>query len=158
VGGLRRRLDRLEEAGGSVQETPEEREKRRRMIREGAEQLNSAFRRDAAAERRRELLGSYGSLEAMREAGIDWSDEALSEDLVPPFEVAGDGSVSCSRDGRPVTTFHQTLAEVWYWQQAEWGNPGRLVHDEEAQVFYTPGGELALSRDRLHAGRFFNNL
>ena len=46
-----------------------------------------------------------------------------------------------------MTGFHQTLAaEEWYWQELEWGAPG-LVHDEEAQAFYTPAGELALPRD-----------
>jgi len=56
--------------------------------------------------------------------------------------------VSCTYDGRPVTLSRQILAEEFYWMEVEWGGPG-LIHDEEAQAFYTPGGELALSRDRV---------
>ena len=67
----------------------------------------------------------------------------------PAFEVSDNGEVVCSRDGRPVTDFHQTLAEVWYWQTLEWGAPG-LVHDEEAETFYSRTGELAISRDRVN--------
>ena len=29
-----------------------------------------------------------------------------------------------------------------------WGGPG-LVHDEEEQAFYAPGGELTVSRERV---------
>jgi hypothetical protein len=50
-----------------------------------------------------------------------------------------------TRDGHPVTECHQTLAEEFYWMEVERGGPG-LVHDEEAEEFYTPEGELALSR------------
>jgi hypothetical protein len=64
----------------------------------------------------------------------------------PLFEIDEDGNVFCTHDGRPVTVSHQILAEEFYWMEVEWGGPG-LVHDEEAQVFYTPGGELALSRE-----------
>ncbi len=35
----------------------------------------------------------------------------------------------------------------------EWGGEG-LVHDEDAQAFYTPSGELALSRDLVDLQRF----
>jgi hypothetical protein len=56
--------------------------------------------------------------------------------------------VLCARDGRPVTDPRQTLAEHFYWMEVEWGHPG-LVHDEEAQAFYTPDGDFALSRDRV---------
>jgi hypothetical protein len=70
----------------------------------------------------------------------------------PIFEITENGGVLCARDGRPVTNFQQTLAEEWYWQELEWGAPG-LVHDEEAQAFYTQSGELALSRDRVDLQR-----
>jgi hypothetical protein len=69
-----------------------------------------------------------------------------------PFEITESGDVLCARDGRPVTTYRQTLAEVWYWEEVEDGAPG-LVHDEEAQAFYTQSGELALSRDRVDLQR-----
>jgi hypothetical protein len=66
----------------------------------------------------------------------------------PLFEINQDGDVFCTHDGKPVTDSRQILAEEFYWMEVEWGGPG-LIHDEEAQVFYTPGGELALSRDRV---------
>jgi len=69
----------------------------------------------------------------------------------PIFEITEAGDVLCARDGRPVTDMRQTLAEVWYWEELEDGAPG-LVHDEEAQAFYTPAGEFALSRDRVDLG------
>jgi hypothetical protein len=157
--GLGDRVRRLEGGSGV---TPDEHERRkwRERTREEAVRLNASFLREAAVERRGELLAEYGTLEVLTEAGIDWSDGALlAEDApVPPFAVAEDGSVSCSRDGRLVTTFRQTLAEVWYWRQAEGGNPGKLVHDEEEQAFYTPEGDLALSRDRADLRHIFRNL
>jgi hypothetical protein len=36
--------------------------------------------------------------------------------------------------------------------EVEWGGPG-LTHDEEAQAFYTLGGELALSREYVNLER-----
>jgi hypothetical protein len=63
------------------------------------------------------------------------------------FEI-DDYGVTCTHDGRPVTDPRQILAEAFYWMEVEWGGPG-LVHDEEAQMFYTPSGALALSRNRL---------
>jgi hypothetical protein len=33
-----------------------------------------------------------------------------------------------------------------------WGGPG-LVHDPEAEAFYTPEGDLTLSRDFVHLER-----
>ncbi len=62
-----------------------------------------------------------------------------------------------SRDGKPITDTRQTLAEPWYWEEVEvWGGEG-LVHDEEAQAFYTPSGELALSRNLVDLQRFMGN-
>jgi hypothetical protein len=157
--GLGDRVRRLE-SGSAVTPDEHERRKWRERIREEAERLNRAFLREAAADRRGELLAEYGTLEALKEAGIDWSDEALlAEDApLPPFTIAEDGRVLCSRDGKQVTGFHQTLAEDWYWRQVAWGNPGSLVHDEEEQAFYTPEGEPVPSRDRVVLGRFFGNL
>ncbi len=68
---------------------------------------------------------------------------------IPPFVIDEDGDVFSSRDGKPITESRQTLAEEWYWQEVEWGAPD-LVHDEEGQAFYTPDGELALSRDHAN--------
>ena len=66
-----------------------------------------------------------------------------------PFVIDEAGDVFASRDGKPITDTRQTLAEPWYWREVEeWGAPG-LVHDEEAEAFYAPTGELALSRDRV---------
>lgn len=64
----------------------------------------------------------------------------------PPFVIADDGAVTCSWDGRPVTTYPQTLAEVWFWEQME-DRDLRLVYDEEAEAFHNGAGEFALSRD-----------
>jgi hypothetical protein len=33
-----------------------------------------------------------------------------------------------------------------------WGGPG-LIHDEKAQAFYIPGGQLALSREYVNLER-----
>jgi hypothetical protein len=60
--------------------------------------------------------------------------------------------VFCARDGRPVTNTQQTLAEKFYLMELGWGGPG-LVHDPEAEAFYTPEGEIALSRDFVHLER-----
>ena len=66
----------------------------------------------------------------------------------PIFEITEAGGVLCARDGRPVTDTRQILAEQFYWMEVGWG--GRdLVHDEEAQAFYSRSGHLAVSRDRV---------
>jgi hypothetical protein len=65
----------------------------------------------------------------------------------PPFAIADDGTVSCSRDGRPVTTYPQTLAEVWFWEETEAPTGLGLVYDEETEAFHNRAGEFALSRD-----------
>jgi hypothetical protein len=67
-------------------------------------------------------------------------------DEPPVFEITQNGDVLCTRDGRPVTEPRQTLAERFYWMEVGWGGPG-LVHDEEAEAFYTKSGHLAVSRD-----------
>ncbi len=103
-----------------------------------------------------DLAGVPGESEAEREgrqAEIIREAEAANrrrrlEGRGPVFDVDEGGNVSCSAAGRPVTDFHQTLAEEWFQQEREWGGEG-LVYDEEAQAFYTPGGDLALSRDHM---------
>jgi hypothetical protein len=66
----------------------------------------------------------------------------------PIFEVTESGDVLCARDGRPVTDPRQILSEQFYWMEVGWGGHG-LVHDEGAQAFYSKGGHLAVSRDRV---------
>ena len=93
-------------------------------------------------------------LREIRKEAERLNDSLRREGEGPAFEVADTGDVSCSRDGKPVTDFHQTLCEVWFWREVEeWGGEG-LVHDEEAQAFYTRSGELALSRDRVDFPRY----
>ncbi len=116
--GLGDRLKRLEAQRGAPEETTEDRER----IRQEAEQLNDARRRDGEE---------------------------------PVFEITESGEVLCTYDGKPVTSYHQTLAEDWYWRQVEWSIEG---HDEEAQAFYTPEGELALSRTYCNLERVFRCL
>jgi hypothetical protein len=143
---LERRLRRLEgEAeAASPTESTDEREKRLTMIREGAEQQNERFFRELARERRGDLLEQVGydtlTAEELRDENF------IHPDDTPPFVIADDGTVTCSRDGRPVTTYPQTLAEVWFWEQMEDGDL-RLVYDEDAEAFYNRAGEFALSRD-----------
>ena len=74
--------------------------------------------------------------------------------LEPIFEISEDGTVY-TFDGRLVDDCHQSLAETFYWMEVEWGSPG-LVHDEEAEAFYTPEGELAVSRTRCDLQRILN--
>jgi hypothetical protein len=130
VDKFRREVEKLEEAtrGRSQPEDEHEREKRRKMVREGAERINDRRRRH-------------------------------SED--PVFEITEDGDVFCVRDGKPVTDYHQTLAEEWYWEFREAGhNPRGLIHDEETEGYYMPASsaaphELAFSRDRCYLPRYF---
>jgi hypothetical protein len=75
----------------------------------------------------------------------------------PAFVIDEEGAMFASRDGKPITEPRQTLAEEWYWKEAEeWGGEG-LVHDEEAQAFYTPSGELALSCDLVDLQRYMGD-
>ena len=74
----------------------------------------------------------------------------------PLFEIAENGSdVFCAYDGKPVTDWHQSGAEQFYWMEVEWGSPG-LVHDAEAEAFYTPEGELVVSRERFDLRHLLN--
>src|SRR5947208_2919554 len=65
------------------------------------------------------------------------------------FGIDEDGDVFCTHDGRHVTDSRQILAELFYWMEVEWGGGSGLLHDEEAQVFYSRSGELAVSRERV---------
>ncbi len=84
-------------------------------------------------------------LRMIREGAEGGNNRARRDGRDPPFEIADTGDVSCSYDGRPVTTYHQTLAEDWYRLELE-ASYGHLVHDEEAETFRTHAGNLALSR------------
>src|SRR5215212_3746241 len=74
----------------------------------------------------------------------------------PLFEITEEGDVLCAHDGRPVPDPHQTLAEKFYWMEVRFGGEG-LVHEEETQEFFTPEGELALSRDFVHLERLMGD-
>jgi hypothetical protein len=93
---------------------------------------------DEAEERRKEIR------EQAEHANRCGRDEECGR--WPLFEVDEDGDVFCAHDGRPVTDPRQILAESFYWMEVEWGGPG-LDHDEEAEAFYAPDGNLALSRE-----------
>src|SRR5918999_4400895 len=69
----------------------------------------------------------------------------FSEFLVYVVGASG-GEVFCARDGRPVTSTLQITCEQLYWMEASSNSMG-LIHDEVKQAFFTPDGELALSRD-----------
>ena len=118
MGGLRRRLDKLEDEARPEPEGEHARVEEHERTRESAEHANRC---------------GWG-----KEFGR-W----------PLFEIAENGEVFCTHDGKPVTDSGQTLAEHFYWMEFEWGG-GSLIHDEEAEAFYTPEGELAVSRDRVN--------
>lgn len=75
---------------------------------------------------------------------------------VLPFVIDEGGDVFASRDGKPITDGRQTLAEPWYWEEVEGGGEG-LVHDEEAETFYSRTGELAISRDMVNLQHFMGD-
>ncbi|MDP9481549.1 MAG: hypothetical protein M3R38_38785 [Actinomycetota bacterium] len=145
---MERRIRRLEalEGGGAALETEAERRERLEMVRDGAERENEGFFRQLATERRTAFLEDVGY--EGHGPGALRDENFLYPGDVPPFVVDEEGNVSSSRDGKPVTEYTQTMCEVWYFQALGWGAPG-LVHDEEGQAFYTPGGDLALSRDHM---------
>jgi hypothetical protein len=128
--GARRRLEQLEDSAGlaSAGGRPED----EREHRERRERI--AHDANRSNERRR------------------------SEGLEPIFEVDEGGDVFCAYDGKPVTDFHQSLAEEWYWGFREWdSNPRGLIHDEATYAYYMPDPphELAFSRERCYLPRFF---
>jgi hypothetical protein len=72
----------------------------------------------------------------------------------PLFDVQEFGVYS-NVDGKPITRYTQTLAELWYWQAVlVYGPLPYLIHDEEEQAFYTHHGEVALSRDHVNLSLF----
>jgi hypothetical protein len=152
---LRKEVEQLE-AQHQAPEDKHEEEKRRRQIREAAEQENERFFRELARERRTTFLESVGY---EGHGPGDLRDESfLYADDEPPFEITEDGKVFCTRDGKPVTTSHQVHAELYYWEFHDEGyNPRGLIHDEESQGYYMPEPphELAFSRDRWYLPRFF---
>ena len=121
-----------------------------------AKQENERFFRHLAIERCTSYLESIGHEGHTAE---DLRDENfITEEDEPPFTITEDGGVFCTRDGKPVTTYHQTLAEVMYWEFHDAGyNPRSLIHDEESQGYYMPEPphELAFSRDRWYLPRYF---
>jgi hypothetical protein len=124
---IKRRLSRLEDAERPGPEDERQREEERKRVREQAEHANYC---------------GWG-----KEVGR-W----------PLFEIAegGAGDVFCTHDGKPVTDSRQILAECFYWQELEWGDPG-LDHDEGLQTFYTLEGELAVSRKRFDLQHLLNH-
>jgi hypothetical protein len=111
----------------------------RRLSRlEDAERLVPADEHQREEERKRRIREQAEHVNRCRERGA-----------LPLFEIAENGDVFCTHDGRPVTDSRQVLAEEFYWQTLGWGGPG-LVHDEEAEAFYTPSGDLALSREYVN--------
>jgi len=46
---------------------------------------------------------------------------------------------------------------VWYWQELQERHL-HLTHDEEAQAFYTPDGELALRREGVDLRHLFTSI
>jgi hypothetical protein len=153
MSSIERRLNKLEKETRTKPEDEAERQKRLEMIREGAKIANRGFFRDRAALRRAAYLECVGyeghSAEDLRDENFLYPDDKL------PFTIEEDGLVYSTRDGKPITEYHQTLAEVWYREECEqgWLN---LIHDEEAEAFYTPDGELALSRDRADLRYMFD--
>jgi hypothetical protein len=77
------------------------------------------------------------------------ANRCQDKDEPPAFEITEAEVVFCTHDGRPVTDQSQILAEKCYWVEVERGAPG-LIHDEEAEAFYTLEDELALSRNVVH--------
>jgi hypothetical protein len=146
---VKRRLGKMEAEVSAIAagETADEREKRLTMIREGAEQQNERFFRELARERRGDLLEQVGYDTLTADELLD--ENFIHPDDTPPFVIADDGTVTCSRDGRPVTDYPATLAEVWFWEEMEDGGDMRLVYDEEAEAFYNRAGEFAMSRERV---------
>ncbi len=145
---FRREIERLEEALRPGAEDETERRRRLKQVREGAEQANGQFYRDLAIERRTAFLESVG-YEGHGAEDLRRNENFLYPEDEPPFLVYEDGAVFSTRDGKPITEYAQTLAEVCYWQEVD-QRELHLVHDEDAQAFYTPEGDLAISRDRVN--------
>ena len=90
-------------------------------------------------------------LEELRRSA-EHANRCQGKDEEPLFVGLSGGEVFCARDGRPVTDILQITCEKFYWMEVASGGMG-LIHDEANQAFFTPGGELALSRDFVHLER-----
>jgi hypothetical protein len=73
------------------------------------------------------------------------ADRTRDPDTDPLFVILSGSEVFSARDGRPITTPHQVSTESLYWREVHQGGQG-LIHDKKAEEFWTPEGELALSR------------
>lgn len=94
-----------------------------------------------------EAEASLDSPEKVREAAEHINHSRNQSE--PVFEIIPDGQVFTLAEPRlPVTTFHQTGAEVFYQWELEWHQSGSsdLVFDADAEAFHTRDGGLALSR------------
>ncbi len=100
---------------------------------------------EAAAARPKETAAEREKRLTMIREGAEQQNEKNFRE--PPFVIADDGTVTCSRDGRPVTAYPATIAEVWFWEEMEAPTGLRLVYDEKIEAFYNGAGEFALSRD-----------
>ena len=100
---------------------------------------------EAAAARPTESTDEREKRLAMVREGAEQQNERYFRE--PPFVIADDGTVSCSRDGRPVTAYPATIAEVWFWEEMEAPTGLGLVYDEETEAFYNRAEEFALSRN-----------
>jgi hypothetical protein len=148
---LRREVEalRARRGWGSEAERRKRREEEREKVREQAERANEGHLRTVASVRRSELIREAGGRE-----GLDLSEGAVldgGEEV--PFTIGKDGSVACTRDGRPVTDGRHVWAEEAWWMQAAWealtlvrgSEPGFTLHEDG--VLRTPGdGRHVLSR------------
>jgi hypothetical protein len=108
-----------------------------RRLRRLEGEAETASPTESAAEREKRLT-------MIREGAEQQNERSFRE---PPFVIADDGTVTCSRDGRPVTDSPATIAEVWFWEEMDNPTGLALVYDEETEAFYNRAGEFALSRD-----------
>jgi len=118
-----------------------------RRLRKEVEQLEEG-RGGPKDEREREVLKRR-----IRETAEHMNDCARGGE--PLFEITAEGDVLCANDGKPVTTWHQTGAEQFYWMEMEW-SALHLVRGcepyftlDETGTFVSPDGRFALSRERM---------
>jgi len=60
---------------------------------------------------------------ATREAAEHMNNCRVGDGKPPTFEITEAGDVLAARDGKPIESFHATLAEEWYWDFLEWEKP-----------------------------------
>jgi hypothetical protein len=119
-------------------------------VRQSARRANERHLRTVARVRRMELIREHGGSE-----GLDLSEGAVldgGEEV--PFAIGKDGSVACSRDGRPATDTLRVWAEESWWLEAGWlaltlveaSEPPFTLHEDG--VLRTTDGRDVLSRDR----------